>query len=449
MKRDEMLGLLRDALKGSPADETELVASSGSSSLTRYANSVIHQNVHESNTPVVARVAVGKRVGVSAINSLDPEALRNAIARATEIARQSPEVPMFPGFPKAPRAPEVKAYSPATASMPPDARAEAVARAVAIAKSESVTLSGAYRVDARSLAVVNTSGTEQHYDATSASLSIFATAEDGVSGSARGYAVGTEGIDVEATTRQAVEKCKAAADPADFDPEAVDVILEPRATAEIMGWLGFTAFGAKQVQEGQSFLAGRIGQKVMGDAVTIYDDGFDPEGVPVPFDYEGVPKSKVTMIEAGVARGPVYDSLTAAKDGVPSTGHANTAAYRTGPGPSNIFIAPGDKTFDELMSEVKRGLLVTSFHYLNGLLDTRKALFTGMTRDGTFLVENGKIVKSVKNLRFTESMMRAFSNVAGLTKEREIVGFSWAGIASVTAPTILIRDFTFTGATEF
>ena len=198
-----------------------------------------------------------------------------------------------------------------------------------------------------------------------------------------------------------------------------------------------------------SFMADRIGEKVMGDLVTIHDDGTDPTGVPIPFDFEGVPKRKVTIIENGVARGPVYDSVTAAKDGVESTGHGGLAVFRGGPSCSNLFIAEGDSEFDDLLAAVKRGLLVTRFHYINGLLDTKKALFTGMTRDGTFLIENGKITKAVKNLRFNDSMLRAYSNVEAVTKKRGVAGRNWGGIGSITAPSVLIRDFKFTGTTEF
>jgi len=299
------------------------------------------------------------------------------------------------------------------------------------------------------MAVANTSGTEQHYDATDAYLSVFATDDDGISGSAADYAIDVGDIDTEALTRVAVEKCRAAANPVAVDAGSYDVILEPRATGEIMEWLNFTAFGAKQVQEGMSFMADRIGEKVMGDLVTIHDDGTDPTGVPIPFDFEGVPKRKVTIIENGVARGPVYDSVTAAKDGVESTGHGGLAVFRGGPSCSNLFIAEGDSEFDDLLAAVKRGLLVTRFHYINGLLDTKKALFTGMTRDGTFLIENGKITKAVKNLRFNDSMLRAYSNVEAVTKKRGVAGRNWGGIGSITAPSVLIRDFKFTGTTEF
>lgn len=449
IEKNELLALLDETLKRSHADETELVLYDYSESLTRFANSAIHQNVREDNHLVVARVAVGKRIGVTETNRLDRDSLAGSVARAVAIAKESPQQPDFPGFPKACPAAEVPAFSEKTAAYTPDDRANAVAAIVGVGKPHGITMSGAYRTGTISMAVVNTSGTRQHYVATDAYLSVFAIAKDGVSGSAAAHAASTDSINVERVAEIAAKKCKAAASPIAIDAGPYDVILEPRATSEIMDWLSFTAFGAKQVQEGQSFMAGRIGEKMMGENVTIYDDGFDPAGIPVPFDFEGVPKKKVTIIENGIARGPVYDSLTAAKDGVASTGHAGIATFRGGPGPSNLFIASGKDSLDDLMARVKKGLLVTRFHYINGLLDTKRALFTGMTRDGTYLIENGKISKAVRNLRFTDSMLRAYSNVDGITRDREISGGNWGGIGSVTAPAMLLRGFVFTGTTSF
>ncbi|MBD3348537.1 MAG: TldD/PmbA family protein [Candidatus Eisenbacteria bacterium] len=445
----ELLSLLTDALEKSPADGTELMAYGVDSSLTRFADSGIHQNVHENDHSVVARVAVGKRIGVTETNKLAPASISKAIERAVAMAKESPEEEDFPGFPETEQAPEVPSYDQATAEATPDRRAEGVATAARIAGEKNLKVSGAFRTSNASVAVVSTAGTRQHYDATDAFLSVLAIGDGGESGSQEGYAVSVDDIDIEGVTRSAVDKCVAAKNPVDLAPGEFDVILEPRATAEIMSWLSFTAFGAKEVQEGRSFMAGRIGEKVMHDSITIYDDGRDPEGVPIPFDFEGVPKKRVVMIENGVARGPVYDSLTAARDGVESTGHAGVATFRGGPGPSNLFIAAGEDDMEALLSRVKRGLLVTRFHYLNGLLDTKRALFTGMTRDGTFLIENGKMTNSVKNLRFTDSMLRAYSNVDGVTKDRQSVGGNWGGIGSVTVPAVLVRDFKFTGATEF
>ncbi len=449
IEKTRLTALLKEALRSSPADETELVAWSGTRALTRFAESSIHQNVSEENTIVTARVAVGKRQGVVMTNRIEPKELGAALERATEIAKASPEDPDFPGLPKSDAAPQANTYSAATAEMTPADRAEALAEAVDVAAAQKTTLSGAYRVSAFSTIVVNTTGTEQAYDGTDASLSVFATDENKVNGATGAYSRGIEGIDVVGTARMAVEKCVAAANPVTIDYEPMDVVVEPRAIAEVLSWLNFTAFGAKQVHENMSFLAGRFGEKVMGDNITLVDDGYDDDGVPVPFDFEGVTKKRVTIIEKGVATSPVYDSTTAAKDGVESTGHAGMAAYRGGPSCSNLFVLPGDKTREELIGMVDRGVYVSNFHYVNGLLDTRQTLFTGMTRAGTYLIEDGKVTRAVKNMRWTDSMMRAFSNVAAMTRERETIGASWGAIGSVTTPTMLIRGFRFTGATDF
>ncbi len=449
IEKTKLSALLKEALQASPADETELVVWSGTNALTRFAESRIHQNVYEENTYVTARVAVGKRTGVTMTNQLEPAELQSALARATEIAKASPEDPDFPGFPKSDAAPAADTFSDATAAMTPTQRAEAVSEAVDIAARKNTTLSGAYRISAFRFAVANTSGTDQSYDGTDAALSVFATDPNKVNGATSAYAKGIEGIDVAGTAQRAVDKCVAAANPVSVDYAPMDIVVEPRAVAEVISWLNFTAFGAKQVHENMSFMAGRFGEKVMGENITLVDDAFDTAGIPVPFDYEGVTKRPVTLIEKGVARSPVYDSLTAAKDGVANTGHAGSAAFRGGPAPRNLFITPGDKTRDELIGMVDRGIFVSNFHYVNGLLDTRRALFTGMTRAGTYLIEDGRISKAVKNMRWTDSMMRFFSEVAAMTKERETIGASWGAVGSVTTPTMLVRAFKFTGATEF
>ncbi len=449
IEKTKLTALLKEALQRSPADATELVAWSGTNSLTRFAESRIHQNVHDEDTVITARVAVGKRVGVTMTNTLDPAELQSALARATEIAKSSPEDPDFPGFPKSDVAPPADTFSEATALMTPMQRAEAVGQAVDIAAQKRTTLSGAYRVSAFRFAVVNTSGTEQMYDGTDAFLSVFATDANKVNGATAAYAKGIEGIDVAGTARRAVDKCVAAADPVSVEYGPMDIVVEPRAIAEVISWLNFTAFGAKQVHENMSFMAGRFGEKVWGENITLVDDAFDTAGIPVPFDYEGVTKKPVTLIERGVARSPVYDSISAAKDGVANTGHAGSAAFRGGPAPRNLFITPGDKTRDDLIGMVDRGIYVSNFHYVNGLLDTRRALFTGMTRAGTYLIEDGRISKAVKNMRWTDTMMRFFSQVDAMTKERETIGASWGAVGSVTTPAMLVRGFKFTGATEF
>ena len=212
-------------------------------------------------------------------------------------------------------------------------------------------------------------------------------------------------------------------------------------------FLGYMGMGALSVQEGRSFMCGKIGERVTGDKVTIWDDGLDPRGLPLPFDFEGMPKQKVMLIEKGIAKNVVYDSATAAKEpGKKSTGHSLPAPNTQGPLPINLFMEPGKSTKEEMLASTDRGIWVTRFHYTN-VLHPVKTVITGMTRDGTFLIEKGKITRPLKNLRFTQSILEALSNVEMLTSTLKVVKDDWNALGT-TVPAIKVRNFRFTGGTE-
>jgi predicted Zn-dependent protease len=206
--------------------------------------------------------------------------------------------------------------------------------------------------------------------------------------------------------------------------------------------------GSLAMQEGRSFMSGRMGEKITGSNITIWDDGFDPRGVVFPFDYEGVPKQKVMLIEEGVARGVVYDSATAQLEpGRASTGHGLPAPNTMGPIPINLLMKPGSATKEEMIASTEKGIWVTRFHYVNPVHPV-KAILTGMTRDGTFLIENGKITRPLKNLRFTQSILEAFANAEMMSKDLKMIMMGFGNFATC-APAAKINGFTFTGATEF
>jgi predicted Zn-dependent protease len=183
-------------------------------------------------------------------------------------------------------------------------------------------------------------------------------------------------------------------------------------------------------------MSGRIGEKLVGDNITIWDDATDPRQRAVPFDWEGVAKRKVTMIEKGIARGPVYDSYTAHKEGRTSTGHGFPAPNTWGPAPTHLFLAPGEATLSEMIAATERGLLVTRFHYTN-VVHEKQTIFTGMTRDGTFLIENGKVARPVRNLRFTQSILAALSDVEMIGRGGQLTEYAYA-------PALRIGRFAFT-----
>jgi predicted Zn-dependent protease len=207
------------------------------------------------------------------------------------------------------------------------------------------------------------------------------------------------------------------------------------------------AFGAQAYQEGRSAFSGHLGEKLASDTVSIWDDGLEEKGFPVPFDSEGVGKQKMDIISQGVAQNVAYDSYHAGKEGKKSTGHAIEVPGPVGPIPTNMFMGTGTQSLEDLISTCKKGILVTRFHYTNPM-HRLKTVITGMTKDGTFLIENGEIVKGLKNLRFTQSILEALSTVEGISDAWGIVRMEYVR-ASVCSPALHLGSFTFTGGTLF
>jgi len=433
----------------STADETEVVFVGNDSGLTRYANSYIHQNVYESNNRVLFRTVLGKRVGVASCNSLVLADLRKTLADSIEIARQQRENPIFPGLPKPAKYKALETFDEATARFSPNDRAKAVKKVIAESNRKKFTMAGSLSTECGEIAVINSHGVEAYQPISSASINMIA-----MSDTSSGYAAGTSrrvsDIDFTTLARIAVGKCDQSQNPRQTEPGEYEVILEPPAVGEMLEWINYVGLGAKPFVQKTSFLSGRIGRKITSDKVTLYDNALDTRSAAFPFDFEGVPKKKVPFIEKGVAKGVVYDRAWAKKGGKKSTGHAITADDAAeGAFALNIFMAPGKVKREKMISAVKRGILVTRFHYINGLIDTRNMVLTGMTRDGTFLIENGEIVGGLKNLRFTDSFMRAFKSTVAMSKETECIDSWWSGVGCMTVPAVHLGSFRFSGKTEF
>jgi len=446
--KDNILNLLNSVLKKSKADQTDAVYIGGESGLTRFANSAIHQNVSERNSRIYFRAVLGKKIGVASTNSFIGEDLEKALSNATEIARNQKENPDFPGLPTKQEFTKLNTYFENTAQFSPTQRAEAVKKIFDKAKALNLTAAGSFSTGDSEIAVVNTRGVACYQPLSSAYLNLIVMGENS-SGYADQLSRDVDLIDVDNLAEVAIKKCVKSKNPKGLDPGEYQVILEPSAVAALVEWMNYIGFGSKSFQEGTSFLSNRIGQKIMGQNVTMYDDGTDESAIAFPFDFEGVPKQKVMLIEKGVARGVVYDSLSAHKEGKRSTGHALTPDNSEGTFALNLFIEGGDSSLDKMLKSVKRGILITRFHYINGLLDTTNAVLTGMTRDGTFWVEDGKIKHGIKNLRFTDSMLKAFSNVSQISQERKIVNSWWEDVGCIVAPAMLMDNLKFTGKTEF
>lgn len=426
------------------ASEAEALVSADDARLTRFANSEIHQNVAESNAQLNLRFVVGRRVGVASSNRLDDAGLRLLAESAGAIARNSEELPDWAGLP-APTdaAPRPDAFAAATAGATPELRAEAVRAVVAAADEAGVVAYGSYSTGAEVIAVANSRGVRAAQRRTAAHLLTVAMAADGGgSGYAEAAAVDVGGIDAAALGREAAAKARSTTNPVAVDPGDWPVVLEEYAVADILSILAYVGFGALAVQEERSFW--EAGKRIGSDLVTIVDDASDVGTLPMAFDYEGVAKQRVELVEGGVCREVVYDVRTAARAGRESTGHGLPAPNPYGPFPLNMAMDAGGTSREELVAGLERGLLVTRFHYTNPV-HPKLAIVTGMTRDGTFLVEGGRIVGPVRNLRFTQSYLDALAATSAVGRERRTLRGDLGG---VVVPAIRVDSWTFTGATE-
>ncbi len=443
--REEVLRAAKTALAACRADQAEVVMMLQDSYLTRFAENHIHQNVGERNVTVNVRAVVGKKIGVALTNDLSDEALRRTSERASEIARLQREDPRFVSLPGPEPVPSLPAEITAVHEYSPEERAERVARVIAAAKKAGVRAAGSLSTGGLGLAVVNSLGVEAYSSATTVGFTTVVMS-DTSSGYADWAGRDLQALDVDAQTRVAVRKCVDSRAPKSIEPGEYEVILEAPAVADMLSTLGFLGLSALAVQEGRSFMNGHFGEKVVGETIDLWDDGLDPTGIPIPFDFEGVPKRRVELITGGVAKGVVWDSYTANLEaGKRSTGHALPAPNVYGPLPMNLFLGAGTASAEDLVASTKRGILVTRFHYTNPIHPT-KTIFTGMTRDGTFLVENGRVTAALKNLRFTEAITRALGNVDLIGRERRLqAGFFGGSVV----PALKVKSFNFTGVTEF
>jgi predicted Zn-dependent protease len=442
---EQLRDISRQVLALSPADETEVVLTVTDEHLTRFANNEVHQNVAETNLQLRVRVALGNSVGVATGNSIETASLESVIQTAIRLAQAQPENEQWPGLPEPDEHfVDVPGFEPDTASASPRIRASAVERVTRPAHEAGCVASGALSTSAYELSVANSKGLFVYYPWTQAD---FVTVVMGASGS--GYSAATHKdinrIDTHALGEEAIRTAVSSQNPIDVEPGEWDVVLDAYAVADMVRFLGILGLNGAALVEQRSFATGRMNEQVTGENVTLVDNALDPDTLPMPIDYEGLPRQQVTLIENGVVKNVVWDHFWANRAGTKSTGHALPAPNTMGPMPDRIQMAAGDTPRDDLIRGIKRGLFVTRFNYTR-VVHPVKTIVTGLTRDGTFLVEDGEIVGPVKNLRFTESYLDAFSRIEAVSRERRLLsGFTGASLV----PSVRIRGFTFTGKTQF
>jgi PmbA protein len=438
--------ILSRALGAANADQADAVFISTDQNISRFANSSLHQNMSEISAELTLRLFVNGCTGVASTSSFDDDEIARTAALAREAARHSNPLQGFTGLIRdAVAVPPLRTFDEATAQLSAAAKATSLRAMFDRGRARGVGFAGSFTTSMSSVACGNTHGVRRYAGMTFADATVIA-----LNGAHSGYATACSrniaDVDVVALGDEATDKALLCAERLeDLGSGAFDVILEPPALAEVFEWLAMIALTGQSVEDGSSLLVDHIGERLMGENFTLTDDSRDESFLPFPFDLEGFPKQNVTMIENGIARTPMLDRIYADRLGfAPNGGQWHLGSSEHGM-TFHTSMRGGDSTREEMIRSTKLGIWVTRFNYVNGLLEPKSALMTGTTRDGTFLVRDGEVVARLPNLRWTQSMVEAFSNIEALSRERRRVSSWYNSFGGTIAPVAKIRGWSFTG----
>lgn len=443
----ESFDVIARALAAADAAEADAEFLSSDHNISRFANSQLHQNMSEESASLTLRVIVDGAMGVATTTVFDDDEIGRTAALAREAARHAHPVQGFQGLYRGNEPlPAVSAFDEATAALAPMEKARALRTMFDL--HEGVLFAGAYATGSASVACGNTHGVRRYTTMTDADATVIAIARSG-----SGYATRRERsatrMDLAELGAEATLKATLSAESVeDLAPGAYDVILEPPALAEVFDWLNMIALTGQSYEDGSSFFVGNLGKRILGENFTLVDDALDPAFLPFPFDMEGLPKRRVALVENGVIRTPVLDKAWADRLGLAPTAHAWSLGSPEHGSAFHLSMSGGDSSREEMIASTELGIWVTRFNYVNGLLEPKTALMTGTTRDGTFLIRDGKVAARLPNLRWTQSMIEAFSNITALSRERRIAGTWYNSFGGTLAPVVKIRGWNITGKQE-
>jgi predicted Zn-dependent protease len=438
------------ALAAARGDEAEAVVTAERFGFARFAGSEVHQPTLVDNLVVTLRVARDGKVGTAETNRISDEGLAELARRAAEAADSSVPKPTWPGFAAGSSYPDAAGgFDLDTAALGPEDQARLAS--AAIEASGELPAYGYFTSGETEIAVATTQGASATQRLTDATTLVLA-ADERSSGYAEATAWRAADIDPAAVAREACEKALRTRGAEAVEPGRFAAVLEPWAVADLLAYFSYDSLGGLGLLEERSYLTGRIGELVVDERVTLVDDALEPRGLPKAFDFEGVPKARVPLIENGVARGVVWDRERAARagNGQESTGHGPPPLVRDyGPLPYALSLAGGEaESYAELAELVGDGIHITRLHYL-GIVDPREGIITGMTRDGTFRIRDGKVAEPLVNLRFTVSLPDVLRELHGLTRDVVLVnGSDFYGErfpCGSLVPGIATASFTITG----
>ena len=424
------------------ADPARVNINSGSRGNTRFAVNQVSTGGDNYDTAVTVTAYAGKRSATSTTNQLDDASLRQAVQTAERLARLAPEDPEFLPELEPQQYEAGRNWSEATASLDPQGRADAVRAITAPSTRRGLVSTGYLDARAGASAVANSKGLFAFTRATAAALTTTVRTSDGTgSGWAGASHHDWSRIDAASLGARAAEKARASRNPAAVEPGRYTVVFEPTAVGNLVQFIA-GALNARAADEGRSFFSragggNKLGTKVVDERVTISSDPFDADVAGSPFTGEGLPTRRSVWIENGIVKNLNYDRYWAQKKGVTPTASGGSLTMRG-----------GSSSMDEMIASTQRGLLVTRFWYLRPV-DQRTILYTGLTRDGTFLIENGKITRAVKNLRFNDSPVFMLNNLEALGTPVRVSASEDGGPGqAVMVPPLKVRDFNFTSLSD-
>jgi len=436
LSKDDAKEIIKKVLEISDADETEVHLGCSSSALTRFAENQIHQNVSGSGFGLAVRAIIGRQMGEANISKFDDDSLKKVVEDAIELAKVSPPDPELLQRPEPHIYREVQAYY--DESITPMERAEGVAKVVHKSKDAGLTAAGIFSNGASFSAMGNSKGLFAYHRNSSVTFSTTVMGGDS-SGWAEKTSKSKSDVEPDELAEIAIRKAELSKNPSAIEPGKHTVILEPAASAGVIQYLAY-GFNALAVDEGRSYLVGKIGEKLLGEEISIACDVYHPLHQGRPYDGEGIPTKRVDLFTNGVATQLVYDRLTAQKHSVEPTGHGFGGRNSFGAMPRCLVMEGSNAGLEGMIASTERGILVTHFHYQN-MVDPMQVIVTGMTRDGTFWIEDGKIQHGIKNLRFNQSILTMLNNVEVMSEP------VYAG--GMVTPAMKVREFNFSSGTEF
>lgn len=440
LTRAEAQALIERVVKLSQADEIQVNVGGGMQTNVRFADNRMSTAGSVSNFVVTIQSAFGKRSAAVQMNDTSDAALEAAVRQSEALAKLAPENPESMPPLGAQQFQEVPAYFERTANLSAADRAAAARVAIEAAKKAGdLQAAGYIQVGAGANALGNKRGLFAYHRATSANYTLTVRTADGTgSGWAGADHPDWSKIDPAQVAETAIRKAQLSRNPAAVEPGRYTVILEPQAVGDLVQLMGF-ALDARSADEGRSAFSkagggNKVGEKIVDERITIVSDPMDPDLLAAPFDGQGLPLGRQTWIDRGVLKNLSYSRFWAQRKNVPVTGF-----------PSSMKMLGGDATLDQMIASTQRGILVTRLWYLRQV-DPRTILYTGLTRDGTFLVENGKVSRSIRNLRFNESPLFILNNLEMIGRPQRVAGTEGGG--SVVLPAIKVKDFNFTSLSD-